>query len=63
MIAGLVTAMLIVLSGIVIPTMKFITVELGQHMVVNLSSPARDENAPLPPCPEFAEPEEDVECQ
>jgi len=63
MIAGLMTAMLIVLSGIIIPTLKFITVELGLHMVVHLSSPARDENAPPPPCPEFVEPDENVECQ
>ena len=63
MIAGLLTAMLIVLTGIVVPTMKLVGVKVVEHMVVHLSSPMRDEEAPVPPCPEFVEPEDDVECQ
>ena len=62
MIAGLITAMLIVLSSIIVPTMKLIGVRVVQHMVLHLSSPPRDEAAPPEKCPEFVEPEEDVEC-
>ena len=63
MIAGLVTAMLIVITGIVVPTMKLVGVTVVEHMVVHITSPPRDENAPPPPCPEFVEPEAGVECQ
>ena len=63
MIAGLLTAMLIVLTSIIVPTMKLVGVRVVEHMVLHLSSPPRDAEAPLPPCPEFVEPEEDVECQ
>lgn len=63
MIAGLVTAMLIVLTSIIVPTMKVVGVRVVEHMVLHLSSPPRDEEAPPPPCPEFVEPEEGVECQ
>lgn len=63
MIAGLLTAMLIVLSGIVIPTVRVVGVKVVEHMVVHLTSPPRDEDAPPPPCPEFVEPDDDVECQ
>jgi Flp pilus assembly pilin Flp len=63
MIAGLLTAMLIVLTSIVVPTMKTIGVEVVKHMVLHLSSPPREENAPPPPCPEFVEPEQGVDCQ
>ncbi len=62
MIAGLMTAMLIVLSSIIIPTMKLVGVRVVKHMVLHLSSPPRDEAAPPAKCPEFVEPEEDVEC-
>ena len=68
MMAGLLTAMIIVLSGIIIPTMREVTVRLARQIIVNLSSPTRDEEQ-LPPCPEFVEldPEpgqgEEFECQ
>lgn len=63
MIAGLLTAMLIVLSSIIVPTMKLVGVRVVEHMVLHLSSPPRDEDAPTPPCPEFVEPEDGVDCQ
>ena len=63
MIAGLMTAMLIVLSSIIVPTMKLVGVRVVEHMVLHLSSPPRDEEAPPAPCPEFVEPEEGVDCQ
>ena len=63
MIAGLMTAMLIMLTSIIVPTMKTIGVKVVQHMVLHLTSPPRDEAAPLPPCPEFVEPEKGVDCQ
>ena len=63
MIAGLMTAMLIVLTSIIVPTMKTVGVKVVEHMVLHLSSPQRDEDAPPPPCPEFVEPEEGVECE
>jgi len=63
MIAGLLTAMLIVLTSIIVPTMKTVGKKVVEHMVLHLSSPPRDEAAPLPPCPEFVEPEKGVECQ
>ena len=63
MIAGLLTAMLIVLTSIIVPTMKLVGVRVVEHMVLHLSSPPRDEEAPLPACPEFVEPEQGVECQ
>lgn len=68
MMAGLLTAMIIVLSGIIIPTMREVTVRLARQIIVNLSSPTRDEQQP-PPCPEYVEldPEpgegEDFECE
>lgn len=68
MMAGLLTAMIIVLSGIIIPTMREVTVRLARQIIVNLSSPTRDEEQ-RPPCPEYVEldPEpnegEDFECQ
>ena len=65
MIAGLLTAMLIVLSGIIIPTMRVVTLRLADHIIVNLSSPASASDQ-LQPCPEFVEldpdQEEDLEC-
>lgn len=65
MIAGLLTAMLIVLSGIIIPTMRVVTLRLADHIIVNLSSPASATDEPQP-CPEFVEldpdQEEDLEC-
>jgi hypothetical protein len=63
MIAGLMTAMLIVLTSIIVPTMKLVGVRVVEHMVLHLSSPPRDDDAPPAPCPEFVEPEEGVECQ
>ena len=63
MIAGLMTAMLIVLTSIIVPTMKLVGVKVVQHMVLHLSSPPRDDEAPVPPCPEFVEPEKGVDCQ
>lgn len=63
MIAGLMTAMLIVLTSIIVPTMKFIGVEVVKHIVLHLSSPPKDEDAPPQPCPEFVEPEQGVDCQ
>lgn len=63
MIAGLMTAMLIVLTSIIVPTMKTVGVKVVEHMVLHLSSPLRDEAAAPPPCPEFVEPEEGVECE
>jgi hypothetical protein len=63
MIAGLLTAMLIVLTNIIVPTMRDVGVRIVQHMVLYLTSPMPDEDAGPPPCPEFVEPEEDVECQ
>ena len=63
MIAGLMTAMLIVITSIVVPTMKFVGEQVVQHIVVNLSSPPRDADDPPAPCPEFVEPENGVECQ
>ena len=63
MIAGLMTAMIIVLTSIIVPTMKFVGVQVVQHIVVNLSSPPRDADDPPAPCPEFVEPEEGVDCQ
>ena len=63
MIAGLMTAMLIVLSSIIVPTMKLVGVRVVEHMVLHLTSPPRDEAAPPQPCPEFVEPEEGVDCQ
>ena len=63
MIAGLLTAMLIVLSSIIVPTMKLVGVRVVEHMVLHLSTPPRDEDAPPAKCPEFVEPEEGVECQ
>ncbi len=63
MIAGLMTAMLIVLTSIIVPTMKTVGVKVVEHMVLHLSSPLRDEEAPPPPCPEFVEPEDGVECE
>ncbi len=63
MIAGLMTAMLIVLTSIIVPTMKTIGVKVVEHMVLHLSSPLRDADAPPPPCPEFVEPEAGVECE
>lgn len=66
MIAGIVTAMLIVLSGIIIPTMREVTVRLATHIIVNLSSPASAAEGHQP-CPEFVEldpdQEEDLECE
>jgi hypothetical protein len=65
MMAGLLTAMLIVLSGIIIPTMRVVTLRLADHIIVNLSSPASAAEEPQP-CPEFVEldpeQEEDLEC-
>ncbi len=66
MIAGLVTAMLIVLSGVIIPTVRVVTLRLADHIIVNLSSPASAAEEPQP-CPEFVEldpeQEEDLECE
>ena len=45
MIAGLLTAMLIVLTCIIVPTMKTVGVKVVQHMVLHLSSPARRKGA------------------
>jgi hypothetical protein len=59
MIAGLVTAMIIVLSGIIIPTMRDVTVRLARHIIVNLSSPASAATDDRQPCPEFVELEPD----
>ena len=65
MIAGLVTAMLIVLSGVIIPTVRVVTLRLADHIIVNLSSPASAAAEPQP-CPEFVEldpdQQEDLEC-
>lgn len=66
MMAGLLTAMLIVLSGIIIPTMRDVTIRLATHIIVNLSSPASAAED-RQPCPEFVEldpnQELDLECQ
>jgi hypothetical protein len=66
MMAGLLTAMLIVLSGIIIPTMREVTIRLATHIIVNLSSPASAAED-RQPCPEFVEldpdQELDLECQ
>lgn len=61
MIAGLVTFMLITLTGIIVPTMRWVTVKATEHILVHLSSPVVEDDGPQP-CPEFVEPEEDVEC-
>lgn len=61
MIAGLVTAMLITLTGIIVPTMRWVTVRTTEHILLHLSSPVVQDSGPQP-CPEFVEPEEDVEC-
>jgi hypothetical protein len=64
--AGLLTAMLIILSGIIIPTMREVTIRLATHIIVNLSSPASAAED-RQPCPEFVEldpdQELDLECQ
>lgn len=66
MMAGLLTAMLIILSGIIIPTMREVTIRLATHIIVNLSSPASAAED-RQPCPEFVEldpdQELDLECQ
>lgn len=66
MMAGLLTAMLIILSGLIIPTMREVTIRLATHIIVNLSSPASAAED-RQPCPEFVEldPEQelDLECQ
>ena len=70
MIAGLITAMIIVLTGIIVPTMREVTVRLATHIIVNLSSPASAAEE-RQPCPEFVElepnpgegEEPDLECQ
>lgn len=61
MIAGLVTFMLITLTGIIVPTMKYVTVKATEHILLHLSSPV-DENSGPQPCPEFVEPEANVDC-
>lgn len=61
MIAGIMTAILIMLTGIIVPTMRYVTRTATGHLLVYLSSPVPD-NDDLQPCPEFAEPEEDVDC-
>lgn len=62
MIAGLLTAMLLVITSIVVPTMRVVGVRIVEHMVLHLSSPLPDEAPELQPCPEFVEPEEGVPC-
>lgn len=61
MIAGLVTAMLITLTGIIVPTMRWVTATATTHILVHLSSPVVEDSGPQK-CPEFVEPEADVEC-
>jgi len=61
MIAGIMTAILIMLVDIVVPTMRWVTREATEHILLHLSSPVVQENAQQP-CPEFVEPEENVEC-
>jgi len=61
MIAGLVTAMLITLTSIIVPTMRWVTARSTEHILLHLSSPVKQETGP-PPCPEFVEPEDDVDC-
>jgi hypothetical protein len=66
MIAGLITAMIIVLTGIIVPTMREVTIRVATHIIVNLSSPASAAEE-RQPCPEFVEldpdQQEDLECQ
>lgn len=59
MIAGLLTAMIIMVSNVVIPTLRDITRRLTLHMVVHLSSPARPEHEGPDRCPEFVEADPD----
>lgn len=40
MIAGIMTAMLILLGRIIVPTVRYITVVICEHVVVYISSPA-----------------------
>lgn len=54
MIAGLLTAMLIVLSNIIIPTMRWVGVEITRHVVLHLTSPPMGSSGPQP-CPEFVD--------
>jgi hypothetical protein len=61
MIAGLMTAMLIVLSNIIIPTMRWVGVVVTEHVVMHLTSPPFASSG-LQPCPEFVEPEDDMTC-
>ena len=61
MIAGILTAVLIMLTGIVVPTMRYVTRTATAHLLVYLSSPVPEDDG-LQPCPEFVAPEEDVEC-
>jgi Flp pilus assembly pilin Flp len=61
MIAGIMTAIIIMLSGIVVPTMRWVTRTATNHILVYLSSPVPQDHGPQP-CPEFAEPEEGVDC-
>lgn len=41
MIAGIMTAVLILLGQIIVPTVRYITVVICEHVVVYISSPAR----------------------
>ncbi len=41
MIAGIMTALLILLGRIIVPTVRYITVVVCEHVVVYISSPAR----------------------
>ncbi len=61
MIAGIMTAILIMLTGIVVPTMRWVTRTATGHILVYLSSPVPQDHGPQP-CPEFVQPEEDVDC-
>lgn len=64
MIAGLLTAMIIMLTNIVVPTMRDVSRRMTLHMMVYLSSPVRPESNEREPCPEFveADPEHGVDC-
>lgn len=61
MIAGIMTAILIMLTGIVVPTMRWVTRTATEHILVYLSSPVPQDHG-TQKCPEFVEPEEDVHC-
>lgn len=61
MIAGIMTAILIMLTGIVVPTMRWVTRTVTEHLLMHLSSPVQEDQG-THKCPEFVEPEDDVEC-